>query len=369
MTDLNLSKPLISVIVPVYKVEAYLEQCIESIVHQTYTNLEIILVDDGSPDRCPQIIDEWAGRDSRIIPIHKENGGQSSARNMGLDIATGEYITFVDSDDMLETDGIQILYKGITEYNAEISSGGLKQIRDGEYLFSKYLFKDKPEYFCLSAREAVGYFIKKNIAVMAKLYKAEILADARFPEGRKAEEDHFMFGFIPKVNKVCICNRDVYDYTVRLDSDSHAATPDYLLDCVQTCTETYYVCKKDYPEILDTCEMGIRRNLYALTVAESISGDAIKLRSKVVEDAVAIVGDPRDIKVPPEDIIYAYKQLSDYMTSEEKKNEQRKFRKIWTKKYFLKPHFVLAYVSLELNKRVVKVVRPVLVRIGLWKNR
>ena len=95
-------KPLISVIVPVYKVEPYLRQCVDSILNQTYANLEVILVDDGSPDRCGAICDEYAAQDSRVRVIHKSNGGQSTARNMALDVCTGDYIAFVDSDDWLE---------------------------------------------------------------------------------------------------------------------------------------------------------------------------------------------------------------------------------------------------------------------------
>ena len=96
-----MNKPLISVIVPVYKVERYLDECVESIVNQTYHNLEIVLVDDGSPDNCPQMCDDWAKKDERIRVIHKENGGVSSARNAGLDICTGDYISFIDSDDWI----------------------------------------------------------------------------------------------------------------------------------------------------------------------------------------------------------------------------------------------------------------------------
>ena len=100
---------MISVIVPVYNVEKYLDNCVESIVNQTYKDLEIILVDDGSPDNCPAMCDEWAKKDSRIRVIHKENGGVSSARNIGLDNVTGEYIGFVDSDDYLESNMYELL--------------------------------------------------------------------------------------------------------------------------------------------------------------------------------------------------------------------------------------------------------------------
>ena len=112
---------LVSVIVPVYKVEKYLSKCLDSIVNQTYKNLEIILVDDGSPDNSGKICDEYAQKDSRIKVIHKENGGLSSARNAGLDIATGEYIAFADSDDSVHLDFVEKLYRAIKEENADIA--------------------------------------------------------------------------------------------------------------------------------------------------------------------------------------------------------------------------------------------------------
>ncbi len=125
----------ISVIVPIYKVEEYLHRCIDSIINQTYTNLEIILVDDGSPDNCPMICDEYAKKDSRIRVIHKKNGGLSDARNAGLEIATGEYIGFVDSDDWIHKDMYHILYKNIIEKDADIAECSIKKERN--YLNSK----------------------------------------------------------------------------------------------------------------------------------------------------------------------------------------------------------------------------------------
>ena len=114
-------QPLISVIVPIYKVEEYLYKCVKSILAQTYTNLEIILVDDGSPDNCPAICDEFAAKDSRVTVVHKKNGGVSSARNVGLDTATGEYIGFVDGDDYIEPTMYETLYKYIVDNNTDVS--------------------------------------------------------------------------------------------------------------------------------------------------------------------------------------------------------------------------------------------------------
>ena len=109
------TEELISVIVPVYKVEKYLNKCVQSIIQQTYTNLEIILVDDGSPDNCPQMCDEWAKKDSRIVVIHKKNGGLSDARNAGIAVAKGKYIGFVDSDDYIESTMYEDLYLAISK--------------------------------------------------------------------------------------------------------------------------------------------------------------------------------------------------------------------------------------------------------------
>ena len=116
----DLSRPLLSVIVPVYRVETYLPKCLDSLVGQTYADLEIILVDDGSPDRSGAICDEYAARDSRIVVIHQENRGASQARNAGLDRATGEFVAFVDSDDYLDFSMYENLMKAVVEYDADI---------------------------------------------------------------------------------------------------------------------------------------------------------------------------------------------------------------------------------------------------------
>ena len=123
---------LISVIVPVYKAEKYLDKCVQSIVNQTYKNLEIILVDDGSPDNCPQMCDEWAKKDSRIKVIHKENGGVSSARNAALDICLGEYAAFADSDDFIEENMLESMMKTAEKAKAEVVVCGFTFEENGQ---------------------------------------------------------------------------------------------------------------------------------------------------------------------------------------------------------------------------------------------
>lgn len=119
---------MISVVVPVYKVEKYLERCINSVLSQSYKDLEVILVDDGSPDKCGKICDEYAKKDDRVKVIHKENGGQSSARNIGIQEAKGQYISFIDSDDYLEKNAYETLIKVATTTNADITEGGVQSI-------------------------------------------------------------------------------------------------------------------------------------------------------------------------------------------------------------------------------------------------
>ena len=120
---------MISIIIPVYKTEPYLRKCVDSVLAQTYTNLEVILVDDGSPDDCGKICDEYAAKDSRVKVIHKENGGLSSARNCGLDVATGKYIGFVDSDDWIDPDMYETLLGLLLRYDADIAEGSYRFFR------------------------------------------------------------------------------------------------------------------------------------------------------------------------------------------------------------------------------------------------
>ena len=130
------SKPLISIIVPVYKTEKYLDACIKSLVDQTYQNIEIILVDDGSPDQCPKICDWWKGKDSRIVVIHDQNHGVSHARNLGLSKATGKYIAFCDSDDFYTNNHISEMLKLAIEYSADIAICGYCSLTGDEVVRS-----------------------------------------------------------------------------------------------------------------------------------------------------------------------------------------------------------------------------------------
>ena len=210
--------PLISVIVPVYKVEAYLDKCISSIVNQTYANLEIILVDDGSPDNCPTICDSWVARDNRIKVIHKENGGLSDARNAGMAIVTGELLGFVDSDDWIEPDMYQVLYENLVTNDCDISACGVQMDwEDGTP--SRALTKDAS--CVLSAEDAMRAIIEESWLkqpVWYKLYKTELVKDILFPVGKYHEDVFWSYQAVGRAQSVCVFDQPCYHYIQRSGS-------------------------------------------------------------------------------------------------------------------------------------------------------
>ena len=190
-----MTKALVSVIVPIFMVEEYLDECIQSIVCQTYSNIEIILVNDGSLDGCPQKCDEWARKDHRIRVIHKPNGGLSSARNAGLDIAKGDYIAFVDSDDYVTPDYVEVMYNRICDDDSVgIVSGMIYRLKDGKITDYVKDWAIKEERIISSSKIAISC-IKGSLSegVWNKLFKSHLLANVRFREGRNNEDTLFWY--------------------------------------------------------------------------------------------------------------------------------------------------------------------------------
>lgn len=206
----------ISVIVPCYKVEGYLPKCVESIMGQTYKDLEIILVDDGSPDSCPQICDEFARKDSRIKVIHKENGGLSSARNAGLDIATGDYIAFVDSDDWLELDMYEVLVSAISETNSDIATcdpyfckyGTESRITISHNTGNRVVIEDNNDIFLhiLEPKPLLRF------EVWNKLFTRSLIGKTRFKVGQRYEDVYFDRIVFSRAKKLVAVDRALYNY-------------------------------------------------------------------------------------------------------------------------------------------------------------
>lgn len=213
-----MDKPLISIIVPVYKVEKYLDRCVQSIVNQTYQNLEIILVDDGSPDHCPVMCDTWAEKDNRIQVIHKTNGGLSDARNAGLAVATGDLIGFVDSDDWISSEMYQLLYDDICHNGSDISCCGIQMVWENSEARQMLTMEgDK----VLENEEAMLSLIQESWLkhpVVNRLYKKECVQGVYFPYKRLHEDVFWGYQVIAKANKVSIIGRLGYFYLQRNDS-------------------------------------------------------------------------------------------------------------------------------------------------------
>lgn len=209
-----MSLELISVIIPVYKVEEFLDHCIESIVEQTYRELEIILVDDGSPDECPLKCDKWAERDRRIRVIHKKNGGLSDARNVGMSIATGSYISFIDSDDWISPDFYEKLYHSIIESNAQIAASGIvwaynDHLQHDDFIYNQRIFS--PEDALETLIQGRGFYA----VAWNKLYKKSLFDGIEFPIGKLHEDEFVTYKLVGKATKLVLCQKALYYYRQR----------------------------------------------------------------------------------------------------------------------------------------------------------
>lgn len=239
---------LISIIIPVYKVEKYLEKCIESVLKQTYTNLQIILVDDGSPDNCGKICDEYAKKDSRIEVIHKANGGLSDVRNVGISKAKGRYIGFVDSDDYIKEDMYEILLNLIKKYDADVSICNLYDVIDGnECIRNKE--NGIREYSRLDILKEV--LLDKNIQSYAwnKLYEKELFDEIKYPIGKKYEDIGTTFYVFEKCNKIVVTSEPEYYYLKRSDSLVNNVTESTVLDYTEIIIQRYLYTKENIKEL------------------------------------------------------------------------------------------------------------------------
>ena len=225
-------KPQITVIVPIYKVELYLRRCLDSIVSQTYQNLEIILVDDGSPDNCGKICDEYAEKDDRIRVIHQKNAGLGFARNSGLEICTGEYIMFVDSDDYLSTDCVEVLYKKLFNDNSDMVVGNYSEVYDDGTAQKGYY---QCCYDCVMSRDDVLKNFSSHIlpvTAWAKLYRREIFKNIAYPSIRCAEDIWVFSDVLEQCQQIAFSSKTVYFYFLRSDSIMHSLDQGRMLDLI-----------------------------------------------------------------------------------------------------------------------------------------
>lgn len=211
----------ISVIVPIYNVEQYLEKCIKSICRQSYSNLEIILVDDGSPDHCGEICESWKQEDDRIRVIHKENGGLSDARNAGIEIATGEYLVFIDSDDYIHPNMIEYLYQACEQNQAEIAVCEYKSVSDAyepdlqKQQVVEHIVLDTPD-------KKLEYQYEKKIDVCTvawnKIYRRRLFENVRYPKGKIHEDEFTTYKLFYTAQRIVYIPLELYYYVQRSNS-------------------------------------------------------------------------------------------------------------------------------------------------------
>lgn len=234
------------------KVEDDLLDCVTSIQNQTHTNLEIILVDDGSPDKCGEMCDALAKDDDRIIVIHQENGGLSSARNVGMQVMKGDYITFVDSDDVLEKKFVENLLKLLHKYQAEVAvcqNSVFTKTRGVVHLHSQDCIKEKCYDFS-DAIKSMLYQKEFDVAAWGKLYRLDTLKDVTFPEGLIHEDIPTTYKALLKCNKVAYTSEELYRYQIRENSIENEKFTPKKMDCIVTSQMMLDDIEKNYPEFV-----------------------------------------------------------------------------------------------------------------------
>lgn len=246
-------KPLISVIVPVYKVEEYLNKCIDSIINQTYYNLEIILVDDGSPDRCGEICDTYANKDNRVVVIHKKNGGLSGARNAGLDAANGNYIGFVDSDDWIELDMYEKMLEAIQRKDADIAVCKFNVVRTSSGDSGVNDENNSKIELLIGSSEALKIMYSQepfDAAAWDKLYKRDLFDKIRYPLGIVGEDLATTYKLFDKADKIVYINEFLYNYNVMNQSIMRSGFSEKKLQGLVSCEEILRFTEEKYPVLV-----------------------------------------------------------------------------------------------------------------------
>ncbi|MBQ8164265.1 MAG: glycosyltransferase family 2 protein [Clostridia bacterium] len=283
-------KPLISIVMPVYKVEKYIRKSLDCVVNQTYTNLEIILVDDGSPDNCPKICDEYAAKDSRIKVIHKENGGIGSARNAGLKNSTGDYIIIFDPDDYVTSDICEKAIDAAVRHDADIVVFNYKKI-DADGNFIKKINRKNPiklpgEETELTSGKLFDMIVSVDSEIGGftwnKLIKREKIKDMRYIEERIASEDLLFMQRVPeRLENIIYIPDELYFYIMHPSSASNAASDTDITE-IYIRDEIMVTAKKYFPEHIDMCLFSMAEISFQVIKRVKNHRDAVKKCSKIM---------------------------------------------------------------------------------------
>lgn len=277
-------EPLLSVIVPVYKVEPYLRKCVDSILNQTYRNLEVILIDDGSPDRCGDICDEYAAKDERVRVIHKANGGLSDARNAGMAQMTGDYLAFVDSDDWLDERALELLYQEMQEARADLVIGQHDRVEDGTGRVLQGAPKET-DPVRMDRKEAIQQMFQQGCAAWARLYRKEIHIGIEYPMNEINEDEAIVLQLLERCQTVAEIGQVVYHYRCRAESITTSSFSEKKLAWPKHCRDNLAFIQEKYPELeLDAAARYRGSLLWALTEIASSEKDYSAGAQNLLED-------------------------------------------------------------------------------------
>ena len=295
-----MGSPLISVIVPVYKVEDYLDRCVESVLAQDFEDFELILVDDGSPDRCGRMCDSWAGKDRRIRVIHKENGGLSSARNSGIDHAAGSYISFIDSDDWVTKEYLSYLLF-LFDDSCSITACNHTVIRNGKGKDNSRTGTEKLVLTRRQAFEEVLFHGCIDVSGWGKLYKREVFNGLRFPKGRLFEDTYLFGEILERTEYIAFGSRACYMYEMHGGSIVNKGFTEKNLQYIEAAERLAGLAVMEDPDLNPGAVRRINHaKLSVLRYMENCDKKYIKLRQslreEVLEKAPQYINDPRTPK-------------------------------------------------------------------------
>lgn len=251
-----MKSPAVSVIVPVYKVEAYLDRCVESILRQTFSDMQVLLVDDGSPDACGSMCDSYAAKDSRVQVIHKANGGLSDARNAGFEASTGEYVLFIDSDDYIEPTMVEVLYRLVQTHNADIACCGIANCYETGR-FPQYALDEE---FTCSGKEALReVLIGARIpgGIVDKLIRRDVMGSHRFLKGKTYEDAFFTPGLLLNAQTVAVTTQSLYNYWHRSGSITTQRFNPRAMDVIDAYLYTLDIVRERCPEMMPAAQFRV----------------------------------------------------------------------------------------------------------------
>ena len=305
---------MVSIIVPVYKVEKYLDRCVKSIVTQTYQNLEIILVDDGSPDRCPQMCDRWACLDERIQVIHQRNKGVSEARNIALDTCTGEYILFVDGDDWIAPELCEKVVEKMERTKADVvvfryyrCLTGVDKIISERSWFGRSRLVTGKEAFAMLINGQLNY------EMWTRMYRRYLFENVRFPVGRYYEDVSATNEIMQEINRIYLWDKVFYYYEKRRESTVGAGTQMTFKDLLENEIESRGFILQKYPELEEAHKRRLGRIAYNICNVAGWGEDTKKAASILRQQKICTAGKEANLFLKHEKVFWTFVNMRRWM--------------------------------------------------------